>query len=276
MVIGSGIGSGGVGDGVIFGVGVGVIFGVGVGVIDGVGVGVVGGVGVIDGVGVGVIDGVGVGVIDGVGVGVIDGVGVGVIGGVGVVGGVGVGVSLLRLIRMNAIGIAAKPKRAHFGNPRRATSTSSQSQTSSVTMSMRVSVMTRSSCGKAAFFFVSSSSLMSSLTRKILSSANLSRVKFPDWLAAGRAFTICTTCSNLTGPADTLVKPASIDTTQIAAKTPLILKVFMTITQLNVYLKRNSRIPQFIGTHCRIDHSGIYRRPVRGKISRLTPGNTAF
>ncbi len=210
IVIGSGTGSGGVGLGVIMGVGVGVILGVGVGVISGVGVGVgvipgVGvGVGVIPGVGVGVIPGVGVGVGVGVipgvgvgvgvipgvgvgvgvipgvgvGVGVIPGVGVGVIPGVGVTVRVGVGVGvLLRRIQINAIGIATRPSKAHLGNPRRTMSTSSQSHTSSVTMSVRVSIMTLSSCGVATLIFVLSSS---SLTRKMLSSANLSREKLPD------------------------------------------------------------------------------------------------
>ncbi len=69
IVIGSGTGSGGVGDGVILGVGVVEA------VADGVGEGVTPGVGVVDGVGVTF----GVGVVDGVGVEVpgIEGVGVG-------------------------------------------------------------------------------------------------------------------------------------------------------------------------------------------------------
>jgi hypothetical protein len=201
MVIGSGTGSGGVGDGVISGVGVGVGVipgvgvvvgvgvipgvGVGVGVIPGVGVGVISGVGVgvIPGVGVGVTSGVGVGVgvIPGVGVGVISGVGVGVIPGVGVTVGVGVGVFLLR--SQMIAGIGTSPRSGHFGKPRWITSTSSQSQTSSVTMSERVSMITRSSCGAVVFIFVLCSS--SSLTRKMLSVDIRSRDTFPDWLAVG-------------------------------------------------------------------------------------------
>jgi len=99
VVLGVGVGTDGVADGVGVGdadgveLGSGVEAGLGVGVTDGVVLGVGVGVGLVDGVGlgVGVTDGLGSGV--GVGLGVTDGLGVGV--GVGSGVGVGVGVGLV-------------------------------------------------------------------------------------------------------------------------------------------------------------------------------------
>ena len=80
------------------------------------------------------------------GVGVVVGVVVGVPVGVRVGVRVGVGLSLWCFVTMIAIGIAAKPNRAQYGKPAPATGNGKQSQTSSATMSLLVSVITRPSC----------------------------------------------------------------------------------------------------------------------------------
>jgi hypothetical protein len=123
------------------------------------------------------------------------------------------------------------------------TSASSQSQTSSSTISVRVSVITRSSCGFG--FFLSSSS---STTAIIDPPATRRRVKFTLSALPGFALTICITWSNLTGPASIREKPARKDITQTADKNTLKF-IFLIVRTPFERLERRKKMPFAVNWH---------------------------